>query len=320
MLYNYDGKSRKSGVYKIINTKNGRIYIGKASRFKERWTKHVSKLRNNGHKNKFLQNDWNKCGEKWFEFYVVEVVEHPDKKTANSNRNLAEEKWIAKYYDGQKQCYNFAKKSDALPRSVFSNDPDITKKILSEKSKVMWKDPEMREKILSRKNAAMKTPEYKEALDAGLKKAWSKPERREKTSLRLKKEHASGARDKSVETLKAAQPRGRITFKARMKSDAEFKKRYQEGGKKNVAKIQERYKTDANFRKTMDAHSRKNIIEYNKSRELTKKPPFVSPEGVVYDEIYNLNEFAKEHGLDSSCAYKLIKGKLKKHRGWRLKQ
>ena len=50
----------------------------------------------------------------------------------------------------------------------------------------------------------------------------------------------------------------------------------------------------------------------------TKKPPFVSPDGVVYDDIYNLAEFAREHGLDLSGAYKLLNGKLKKHRGWKL--
>jgi len=85
-----------------------------------------------------------------------------------------------------------------------------------------------------------------------------------------------------------------------------------------VSKIQERYKVDAEFRKKMDEHSRKNIIDFNKSRELTKKPDLVGPDETVYRGIRNLAEFAKEHGLDPSCAYKLVKGKLKKHKGWKL--
>ena len=179
----YNKNSAKSGIYKIINTSNDRIYIGKAKVFQQRFYEHKRNLLAGKHSNRFLQADFAKCNASVFEYHVLEVVEE------HENRNAAEEKWIAKYYDKQKQCYNFLKKSDALPRSVFSNDPDATKKLLSEKSKAMWQDPEMREKILLRKNAAMKTPEYKKALDEGLKKAWENPERRKQTSKRMKNMH-----------------------------------------------------------------------------------------------------------------------------------
>lgn len=292
MLYNYDGNSRKSGIYKIINTSNGRVYVGKAARFKERWTKHMSKLRNNAHKNKFLQHDFNKCGEGVFEFHVLEIVEHQDKKIANKKRNAAEEKWIAKFYDNQKQCYNFAKTSDSLPRSVFSNDPDITKKILSEKSKAMWKNPETRKKILKRKNEVLKTPEYKKALKEGLERAWNNEERRAAASKRMKKQHASGSREASVETLKRAQPKGRKTFKKRMKEDVEFKKKYQKIGRQNIAK-------------------------WNAEQPKKKYPPLMSPDGQVY-EVCGVPTFCKEHGLTKQLLYNVLNGKSKSHKGWQL--
>lgn len=283
----YNKKSAGSGIYKIVNTSNGRIYIGKAKVFRQRFYEHRRKLKAGTHKNKFLQHDFNKCGENVFEFHVLEVIaEHED-------RNKAEEKWIAQFYDKQKQCYNFQKKSNALPRRVHSNDPDITKKILSKKSKEMWKDPKIRKKILKRKNEAMKTPEYKKALKEGLERAWDDEERREKTSKRLKKEHASGSRQDAVETLKKHQPKGRKTFKKRMKEDGEFKKKYQEIGRKNIAK-------------------------WNAEQPKKEYPPLVSPDGKEYT-VCGVPTFCKEHGLTKQLLYNVLNGKSKSHKGWKLK-
>jgi group I intron endonuclease len=319
MKFFYNKQANSAGIYKIINTQTNRFYIGQAGNFKKRWHEHKKSLLTNKKQNRFLLNDFNKCKKKlghhdFIEFHVLEVMTG----STRAERNIREECYIKEYYDNQAQCYNFKQKSDSLPRSVFSNDPNITKKILSEKSKAMWSDPKTRKKILKRKNAVQQTDEYKQACSEAQKKNWQDEERREKTSERMKKEHASGSRKNAVEVLKESQPRGRKTFKERMRTDPEFKKKYQESGKKKVAKVNERYKADTEFRKKMDAHSRKNIIEFNKNRELTKKPAFVSPAGKVYDNVYNLAGFAREHNLDPSCAYKLVNGKLKKHRGWKL--
>ena len=40
--------------------------------FGDRWDSHRSLLRNNKHFNQYLQNAWNKYGEKNFEFVVIE--------------------------------------------------------------------------------------------------------------------------------------------------------------------------------------------------------------------------------------------------------
>ncbi len=69
----------------------------------------------------------------------------------------------------------------------------------------------------------------------------------------------------------------------------------------------------------MDSLSRKNIIEYNKNRQLTKKPDLIGPDGTVYADIFNLTKFAKEHNIDPSTLYKVVKGKLKSIKGYRLK-
>lgn len=63
------------GVYQIKNKVNGRYYIGSARDIFNRLLTHLSKLINNTSHNRRLQNDWNKCGYKNFEFSVLEICE-----------------------------------------------------------------------------------------------------------------------------------------------------------------------------------------------------------------------------------------------------
>lgn len=60
------------GVYKIINKKNGKFYIGSSKNIYKRWDQHKNDLRNNCHDNGHLQNAWNKYGENNFEFEIIE--------------------------------------------------------------------------------------------------------------------------------------------------------------------------------------------------------------------------------------------------------
>ena len=51
MEYHYQNNLYKSGIYKITNKLNGRIYIGSSKLFKLRWKQHSKALRNNKHSN-----------------------------------------------------------------------------------------------------------------------------------------------------------------------------------------------------------------------------------------------------------------------------
>lgn len=59
-----------SGIYKIKNLINGKVYIGQSSRLNSRWGAHLCSLRANCHYNPHLQNSWNKYGEKAFSFSI----------------------------------------------------------------------------------------------------------------------------------------------------------------------------------------------------------------------------------------------------------
>lgn len=66
----------KFGVYKILNSKNKKYYIGSTiDSFTKRLNHHYHALKRGDHKNLHLQRAWNKYGEENFEFVILEVCE-----------------------------------------------------------------------------------------------------------------------------------------------------------------------------------------------------------------------------------------------------
>lgn len=64
--------AKVSGIYVIVNTKNGKVYVGQAQDFHTRWCKHKRTLNSNRHDNRHLQSAWNKYGAKVFRFQKLE--------------------------------------------------------------------------------------------------------------------------------------------------------------------------------------------------------------------------------------------------------
>ena len=69
-----------SGIYRIQD-KEGRIYIGSAVNLHKRIYEHRRRLKAGNHINPKLQNAWNKYGESYFTFSIVEIVEDKTKLT-----------------------------------------------------------------------------------------------------------------------------------------------------------------------------------------------------------------------------------------------
>ena len=68
----------KTGIYKIENKVNGKVYIGQARNIEERWKNHISCLNSGKHDNSYLQRAWNKYGKDNFEFIIIEECEIED--------------------------------------------------------------------------------------------------------------------------------------------------------------------------------------------------------------------------------------------------
>lgn len=57
-----------TGVYLIMNTVNGRLYVGSALRLRNRWKDHQRQLSQGRHHSRFLQRAWDKYGPQAFRF------------------------------------------------------------------------------------------------------------------------------------------------------------------------------------------------------------------------------------------------------------
>ena len=64
-----------SGIYKIFNKCNDKIYIGSSINLAQRKADHWKRLRAGNHHSHKLQSAWNKYSEEAFEFIIIEVVD-----------------------------------------------------------------------------------------------------------------------------------------------------------------------------------------------------------------------------------------------------
>jgi group I intron endonuclease len=62
----------KSGIYKIVNIENNKIYIGSSKNLTTRWYKHSYHLKKGNHHCKHLQYSYNKYGKGSFTFDIIE--------------------------------------------------------------------------------------------------------------------------------------------------------------------------------------------------------------------------------------------------------
>lgn len=61
------------GIYKILNLKTNKCYVGSSRNIEGRWYTHKSKLRNSAHPNRKLQKAFDKFGEENLLFEVLDV-------------------------------------------------------------------------------------------------------------------------------------------------------------------------------------------------------------------------------------------------------
>jgi len=64
-----------SFIYKIVNLKNNKLYIGQTRNFKSRINQHVGSLNKKSHQNKYLQRSFDKHGYDNFNIEIIEEVQ-----------------------------------------------------------------------------------------------------------------------------------------------------------------------------------------------------------------------------------------------------
>ena len=109
--------TKRIGIYQIKNIINGKIYIGSSVDIDTRWTEHKRDLRMNEHRNKRLQNSYNKYGANNFVYEILELLE------SKENLYTREQWWLDNLNACDKNIgYNIQNKV-LIP-------PSITKKVV----------------------------------------------------------------------------------------------------------------------------------------------------------------------------------------------
>ena len=105
-----------TGIYSILNTANGKRYIGQSVNLASRKSYHFNALRQSRHKNRHLQAAWNRYGPKAFRWSVLQVM---PMTTAIPALNAAERRWIALYASNDPRYgYNVESGGLTAPRAT----------------------------------------------------------------------------------------------------------------------------------------------------------------------------------------------------------
>lgn len=117
-----------AGIYTIVNTSTGYIYVGQSTNLAFRFTRHKCDLQAGRHSNTYLQSAWNKHGKKSFKFSVICSVFGNDTNLIISRLNSLETHFILAM-GSMIRGYNFTTGGDSKIPS------DITRKKMSESHK-----------------------------------------------------------------------------------------------------------------------------------------------------------------------------------------
>ena len=116
----------KAYVYKILNTVNGKYYVGSTIHLQKRIARHFSSLRSNSHHNFLLQDDYNKYGDSSFTIEVVAVFDE-EKQAKDLEQKLITEDYdknynLGKYAEYGKDLVSYHPKHDKICKTHSMNN------------------------------------------------------------------------------------------------------------------------------------------------------------------------------------------------------
>ena len=67
-----------AGIYRIVDTVSGEVYVGSSRNMLQRWGVHLTQLGEGWHRNSRLLAAWQRDGAAAFRFEIAEIVEDTD--------------------------------------------------------------------------------------------------------------------------------------------------------------------------------------------------------------------------------------------------
>jgi len=291
---------KKSGIYKITNKFNGRIYIGSTIDFMKRWAAHQSDLFHNRHTNQYMQNDYNVCKKKYGEepltYEILEMV-------SKSELLIREQHYLNLFFDSKDQCYNICEKAG----NTLGYKP-------SEKTKALWME-QRRGKDMSK------------ATKASVAARIGKP-RSEETKEKIRSAHL-GKKLSEITKNKLRKPKTiehiqkLIEAKRDIADTTKEKLRQAKLGKKATDATKEKMslarngEKNPNFGKAM-SEEQKQLISETKTRNRYGDKTFIFKfdDKIIKVKAIDLTRFMLENNFERSGFYRLLSGKLKTYKGW----
>lgn len=122
-----------AGIYKIINLKNNKCYVGSSINLKSRKYKHFKDLSNGTHHNLKLQRAYDKYGEENFNWEIIEYVDKTNNLEIFKNNILAREQYWINELNSYEGGYNILPTAGSRLGSKSSEE---TKKKIGEANRI----------------------------------------------------------------------------------------------------------------------------------------------------------------------------------------
>lgn len=75
------------GVFQVQNKSSKKVLIEGSTNITSKWNRHLAELKLGNHRNKALQNDWNRLGEENLIFSIIEILD--DQETQDVKKEIA---------------------------------------------------------------------------------------------------------------------------------------------------------------------------------------------------------------------------------------
>ncbi|MGA8181853.1 MAG: GIY-YIG nuclease family protein [Desulfobacterales bacterium] len=84
----YKQAKRPMGVYRILNTRNGKSYVGFSTDLQARVNRQKTELKFGSHRNTELLGEWKSLGKSCFEFEILDELDHDENSKADPVEEL----------------------------------------------------------------------------------------------------------------------------------------------------------------------------------------------------------------------------------------
>jgi group I intron endonuclease len=277
----------KPGVYMILNNVNNHRYVGSAARsIANRWAEHRYSLRNNKHRNQHLQNAWNKYSEQSFSFVVLENCK-PESVLD------AEQQWYELFKAQGLPLYN--KRENVASQLGFKHSSK-TKERIGKLVKLRYENTEYKNKIAQATKNAKDNPISKEKFINSLKRTWNTIEYRTKRGISFDFQFISASGElHSTVNLSNLCNENNLSISAMLKV----------------------HKSELKHYKGWRKYTGQELTAFNGTIRADGVPhTIISPNGLVYNDIRNLEHFCNKHGLHVSGMRSVMIGECHQHKGW----